>query len=230
MAPLLRLLYEILPPPFSLLLAAVPLISYLGVIAAIRVSGRSLITTGGRDVAAMGVAIAGLIAIGPAELFFPTAAATVFGPIIWIWLSMFYALCVALVALTVRGRLVVYGRSAEEMFPPLLRAARRLDPEASGDPGNLQVTLPGLGMHLRIDGHRGVDHAEVLAFERMCPPKFWSELLGVLRQEVAVSPRPVPRRGSAMLLLATVLAGLLLWRGIDQQAVVVEGFRQWLWR
>lgn len=226
----MEFLLRLLPSPFPLLLAAVPLLGYLALIALIRVSGRPLITTGGRDIAAIGVAIAGLVAIGPAELFFPATAASLFGPTVWVWLTLFYGLCLTLVAISFRPRLVIYGRSPEELFAPLVRAAQRLDPQATGDSGTLQVSLPGLGIHLRLDGHRGIDHAEVLAFERSYPAKFWSQLLGCLREEVAIAPRPMPRRGITMLAVTILLAGLVLWRGIDQQAVVVEEFRLWLWR
>ena len=75
--------------PFTILLALLPLIGYLLVLSAIRLSGRALVTTGGRDVAALAMAISGLIAVGPAELFFPTAAATVFGPAVWVALAVF---------------------------------------------------------------------------------------------------------------------------------------------
>ena len=108
--------------PFSLLLALVPLVGYLALVGLIRISGNTLITTGARDIGAIGLAISGLVAVGPAELFFPTAAATAFGPTVWLILIVFYALCVALVALTSKPRLVVYGRTPEEIYEPLLNA------------------------------------------------------------------------------------------------------------
>ena len=86
--------------PFTILLALVPLIAYLLVISAVRLSGRALVTTGGRDIAALALAVSGLLAVGPAELFFPSAAATVFGPAVWIALAVFYGLSVSLIALS----------------------------------------------------------------------------------------------------------------------------------
>lgn len=226
MEPLLRLL----PSPFFLLLAAVPLVAYFGVLAMIRLSGRALVTTAGRDAVALALAISGLVVIGPVELFFPSAAATLFGPRIWLWLAAFYLLCVSLVAITLRPRLVIYGRSAAEVFPALVRAATRMDPRAIADPERLTVTLPHARVQLRVDGHPGADHAEVIAFERVLPPGFWSLLLSGLRSEVATAPRLGPRQGLLMLVVALSLAALVLWRGIDQQALVLEEFRMWLWR
>jgi len=216
--------------PFTILLALLPLIGYLVVFSLIRISGRTLVTTGGRDVAALAIALSGMIAVGPAELFFPTAAATIFGPVVWVALVAFYGLSVALIALTTPPKLVVYGRSPEELYEPLMAAAKQIDPAATGEPTQLQVSLPTVGVRLRIDGQRGFDHAQVLAFEPNISLRFWNQLLGNVRKEVQHQPAPMPRRGFGMLLVALMLAAILAWQGFGNQELVVEGFRDWLWR
>ena len=215
---------------FTLLLALLPLVAYLATLGAVRVSGRPLVTTGGRDTAAVAVAVSGLMAIGPAELFFPGNSAAFLGPWVWVPLAVLYSLCVSLYILVRPQRLVIYGRSPEELFEALLRGAQRIDATAAGDPETLLVTLPALGVHLRLEGYRGRDPAEVVAFESNLSPKFWSTLLAVLRDEVKQIPASTPRPGMAMLLLAVFLGGYLLWQGINHRALVVEGFRDWLWR
>ena len=132
--------------------------------------------------------------------------------------------------LTAKPKLVAFGRTPEELFEPLFSAARKMDAEAVGDVAMLQVHLPSLGLHLRLDGQRGIDYAQIVAFEAGVSLRFWSQLLGHLRAEVAELPSPQPRRGFTMLLVAFTLVGLLLWQGISHQAQVVEGFRDWLWR
>ncbi len=216
--------------PFAVFLALLPLIAYLLVLGTIRVSGQTVVTTGGRDISALAVAIGGLVAIGPAELFFPNAAATVFGPIVWLALIAFYGLIVTLIALTSRPKLVVFGRTPDELYEPLLKACRRLDAEAKGDASTLQVHLVSLGVHLRLDGQRGIDYAQVIAFEAGVSLRFWNSLLGHLRHEVSDLPAPYPRRGIAMLLTAATLCGVILWQGFSDPEQVVEGFRDWLWR
>jgi hypothetical protein len=216
--------------PFAVLLAFIPLIGYLLVLGAIRLLGKTVVTTGGRDIATVAFAISGFVAVGPAELFFPNAAATVFGPTVWLALIAFYALVVALIVLTARPKLVAFGRTPEELFEPLLIASRRIDSDAVGDLSTLQVHLPSLGVHLRLDGQRGIDYAQIVAFEAGVSLRFWGQLLGHLRTEVAALPAPQPRRGFTMVLVAFTLIGLLLWQGISHQAQVVEGFRDWLWR
>lgn len=216
--------------PFTIVLALLPLIGYLLVLAIIRLSGNVLVTTGSRDIAALGVAISGLLAVGPAELFFPAHAATLFGPLVWIALGTFYGLCVALVALTSTPRLVAYGRTPDELFGPLLQAARNIDPASTGDSGSLLITLPSIGIHLRIDGQRGVDYGQVMAFESGVSIRFWTTLLAHFRAQVRQSPTPMPRRGLVMLLATLVLGSILVWQGFGNQELVVEGFRDWLWR
>lgn len=216
--------------PFVVLLALLPLISYLALLSLIRLSGHVLVTTGGRDIAALAVAISGLVMVGPIELFFPRTAATVFGANVWIALGIFYALCVTLLALMSRPKLVVYGRTPADVFPALLAAAQAIDPAATGDATALQVYLPASHLRLRADGQRFVDYAEIVAFEANAPPAFWSQLLGQLRVQVAAAPARVPRRGFAMLLSALALTAILLWQSFGNQALLVQGFKDWLWR
>jgi hypothetical protein len=216
--------------PFTILLALLPLIGYLMVFSVIRLSGRALVTTGARDIAALALAISGMLAIGPAELFFPNAAATMFGPLVWVALGSFYALTVSLIALTTQPKLVVYGRTPEELFEPLLVAARQIDTGAVGDPSSLQVSLPNIGIRLRVDGQRGIDYSQVLSFEPNMSLRFWSKLLAALRSEVRKQASPMPRRGFVMLLVAIGLCSILVWKSFGNRELVVEGFRDWLWR
>lgn len=216
--------------PIYLLIASLPLIAYLLLLGVLRMLGRVLITTGGRDVAALGFAVGGLIAIGPGELFFPKAAAGVFGAWVWFALATFYALIVTLLALTSRPRLVVYGRRPDQMLEPLHEAAKELDPDATCDRETLQVFLPKLKVHLRAAGHSGIDSATIESFEPIAAIAFWDQLLGHLRDKAENTSPPVPRRGGTMLVFAILLAAFVGWRSIVERQQVVEGFREWLWR
>ncbi len=215
---------------FSLLLALLPLLAYLGLLGAIRASGIALVTTGGRDTAALAIAVVGLVAVGPAELFFPTMSATLMGPLVWLPLAVLYSLCVSLYILVQPQRLVVYGRSPDQIFDSVLRAAQKIDDLASGDPETLQIELPTIAAHLRLDGYRGHDPCQVVAFESNLAPRFWSMLLSGVREQVRHVPASTPRPAIAMLLMAVAVGGFLLWQGLDNRALVVEGFREWLWR
>ncbi|QEF97697.1 hypothetical protein Mal15_17390 [Stieleria maiorica] len=216
--------------PIYLLIALLPLIAYLLLLGVIRISGRVLVTTGGRDIAALGFSVAGWVAIGPGELFFPKAAAGVFGGWVWLALATFYGLIVSLLALTARPRLVVYGRTPEQMLTPLLEAALELDSEASCDRETLQVYLPNLRVHLRASGHQAIDTTSIESFEPIAAAAFWGKLLGHLRDKAAATTAPAPRRGGTMIAVALAIGTLVVWRAVAERQQVVEGFREWLWR
>lgn len=216
--------------PIFLLIALLPLIAYLLLLAVIRLSGRALVTTGGRDIAALGFAVSGLVAAGPGELFFPKAAAGVFGGWVWLALAVFYALIVTLLGLTSRPRLVIYGRTPDQMLEPLYRAARALDDRAVLQPEASQVHLPQLRVRLRIAGQKGIDSATVESFEPIGAAAFWEKLLGHLRDQVEAAEKPTERRGGTMLLVAVGMSAMLAWQAITERHQVVEGFRDWLWR
>jgi hypothetical protein len=216
--------------PFAVLLALLPLIAYLVVFSLIRLSGSQLVTTGGRDLAAVAFAVSGLIMIGPLELFFPRPAATVFGAKVWIVLALFYVLCVLLVALTSRPKLVIYGRTPRETFDPLLAAARVIDADATGDRETRQVFLPNAAVRLRVAGPRTIDYAEIIAFEPDVPPSVWTRLLSELRRELGRSKLTRRHGGWAMLIVAGLLSGLLIWYSFGNQELLVQGFKSWFWR
>lgn len=216
--------------PIFVLIALLPLIAHLLQLSTLRLSGRVLITTGGRDIAALGFAVAGLVAVGPGELFFPKAAAGLFGP--WVWAALFtlYSLVVSLIALTAKPKLVAYGRTPEQLFQPLLAAAKKLDSEATSDRETLSVYLPRLKVHLRIAGHPWIDNATIESFEHIPSVNFWNGLLGHLRQQAESTKAVSPRRGVPMLLVAIALLGVVIWQGYGYNEQLVQGFRQWLWR
>ena len=216
--------------PVYVLIALLPLIAHLLQLSTLRLSGRVLITTGGRDIAALGFAVAGFVAIGPGELFFPKAAAGLFGPWVWVALFTLYALIVTLIALTAKPKLVAYGRTPEQLFAPLVAAAKKLDAQATADRESLQVHLPTLRVHLRLAGHPWLDTASVESFEHIPSVTFWNTLLGHLRETAQSTEATTPRRGVPMLLIAIALIGIVIWQGFGYNEQLVEGFREWLWR
>lgn len=169
---------------FSLLLAVVPIGLYFGSIAVIRITGRCLILTSTREWFAMAIAAAGLIAVGPAQLFFPGTAAAVFGPRVWLAIALLYGLVVLLITLVIRPSLAVYGRTAEEIYPVLLEAGRAMDPDATGQPASLSVNLPAIGVRLRCDGDPKNDAARIVSFTPAYGPSFWTGLAADIRQRV----------------------------------------------
>jgi hypothetical protein len=135
--------------PFRLAIALVPAAAYALVLSLINLRRRPFLTSGGSDLTALGVALSGLMFVGPLELFRPEAATREFGNYIWLFLLLFYWLWLLLLVLLSRPRLVIYNISAEELHPLLAEAAGQLDPDARWA-GN-HLSLPRLGVQLHID-------------------------------------------------------------------------------
>ena len=90
--------------PFHLCVALGPVAVYLLLIGAVNLLRRPFVVSGTRDAAAMGLAVSGLVIVGPVELFFPIEAAIRFGSLVWLLLVALYGLTLVLVLLTLRPR------------------------------------------------------------------------------------------------------------------------------
>lgn len=127
-----------------------PLAVYLLVLAMVNLSRRPFVTTGARDAAALGVALAGFVAAGPMELFMPEAAARRFGGYVWLLLFGFYGLSLSLIVLLMRPRLVIYNVLPEQFRAILAQVVEELDADArwAGE----TLVLPNLGVSLHAEG------------------------------------------------------------------------------
>ncbi len=100
-----------------------PLAIYLLVLGAINFFPRPFLTTGLRDLAALGLAVCGLVLVGPVELFAPTQVIAKMGVVFWLSILGFYVSSVTLLLLLLPPRLVVYNMKAEQLRPVLSRVA-----------------------------------------------------------------------------------------------------------
>ena len=60
--------------PFRLAIALVPVAAYVLLLGLVNLRRRPFLTSGGSDLTALGVALSGLMFVGPLELFRPEAA------------------------------------------------------------------------------------------------------------------------------------------------------------
>lgn len=194
--------------PFRLAIALVPLAAYLLLLALVNLRRRPFATSGGSDLAALGLALSGLAFVGPLELFRPEAATTEFGNYIWPILLGFYWLWVLLAVLLARPRLVVYNVSMEELRSVLAEAASRID--ASSRWAGNSLSLPTLGVQLHLESFDLMRNVSLVASGSRQNLDGWRhlarELVTSLRP-VRVKPNP---RGVGFLLVALLLmaAGL----------------------
>lgn len=135
--------------PLHVCIALGPAAMYLLVLGSVNLSSRPFLTSGARDAAALGIAIAGFVVAGPMELFVPVDAAAYWG--VWVWPMMLgvYALGLLLVVLLMRPRLIIYNVTAEQLRPVLSDVVSRLDPAArwAGE----SLTMPNLGVQLHVE-------------------------------------------------------------------------------
>lgn len=201
-------------------IAVVPLAVYLLMMGLLNLRRRPFVTTGARDAATLGIGVVGFVIAGPMELFFPEGAASQFGAWVWLSLIVFYGLCVSLVVLLMKPRLVVYNVSLEELRPILSQIAMELDPKSRwiGD----ALVIPRLKIHMHVEAVEWFRNVQMLAGGNQQSMEGWLRLERELKQhmgKVAVGPNimGIPFVIAAALLAVTV-AGYLI---MDTEAVKV---------
>ncbi len=190
--------------PFRLCLALGPVAVYLLLLGAINLSRRPFLSGGTRDAAALGLAVAGLVMIGPLDLFFPdvatasvTAAIAKIGvppvrAVIWLLLGFCYALGLLLLLSLLKPRLILYNITSDQLRPLLADLLPQLDPETrwAGD----SVALPTLGVQFHIESMATMRNISLSAVGSAQSPAGWqlleSRLTEALRRfEVGRNPR-----------------------------------------
>ena len=211
-----------LPDPLRLAIALVPLAAYCLVLGILNARRRPFLTSGGADLAALGAALTGLVLIGPIELFRPEKASAEFGSYVWLFLVVFYWLCLWLTALVARPRLVVYNISGEELRPILAETARTIDAQArwAGD----SLSLPNLGVQLHVESFEIMRHVSLVASGEKQDLAGWRKLARELFQRleplrVAPNPRALGIVLLAIALMSASIAHMLAHPQLVAQAV-----------
>ncbi len=205
--------------PFRFCLAMGPVAIYLVLLGTINIFRRPFLVSGGRDTAALGLAISGLIIVGPVELLFPVAASVSFGAFtVWGCLIALYALCLVFTLLMLRPRLVVYNIPPDEFRPILADLAMELDSESrwAGD----ALMMPRLGVHLFLESVSLMRNVSLKSAGPNQNHQGWWRLESALTAalgEVKVAPNPcglvIIAAGAAV---SVVLLGLVAY---DPRAV-----------
>jgi hypothetical protein len=201
-----------LPDPLRFAIALVPLAAYCLVLGILNARRQPFLTSGGADLAALGAALTGLVMIGPVELFRLERASAEYGNYTWLFLLVFYWLCLWLVVLLARPRLVIYNISGEELRPILSETARIIDPQArwAGD----SLSLPTLGVQLHVESFEIMRHVSLIASGDKQDLAGWRRLSGELFQRleplnVASNPRALGLVLVAIGLMSASIAHML---------------------
>jgi hypothetical protein len=207
--------------PFRLSLAFGPAAVYLLLLGAINLSRRPLLVSGTRDAAALGLALAGFVIVGPIELFLPSATSMHFPDSVAVrfWLPLaLYALLLTLALLLLRPRLVVYNISADRLRSILAELVETLDPDGrwAGD----SLALPALGVQLHLDTVTAMRNVSLVSTGPKQSHAGWRKLEMALR--TALGRVEVARNSRGLVLVAAgslMIAGLVLAVAHDAHAI-----------
>ncbi len=212
--------------PLRFTVAIVPLAVYLATLGMMNMRQRPFVTTGARDTAALGIGIIGLVIIGPLELFFPESAAIRFGPYVWILLIVFYGLCVSLLVLLLRPRIVIYNATIDQIRPLLTEIAKRMDQKSRWTSDSM--IIPNRKIHFHLEAVDLLSNVQIAATGNRQSFEGWRELELKLREATQTSRVPPGIIGFVLLSLALALAVIsATWLFLDQQTVA-SSFRDLL--
>jgi hypothetical protein len=214
--------------PLHIAIALGPLATYLLVLGVVNLSSRPLLTTGGRDVAALAIAISGLMVIGPMELFLIEEAAVSYGGWVWAMMLAVYALLVALLVLLLRPRLIVYNITLEQLRPLLADVVSKLDTEArwAGE----SLVIPHLGVQLHLESAAMVKNVQLVSSGPQQNIHGWRQLemgLATALRRTRTSPNPY---GVSLISFGILLAAAITYVLVRDPDGVTQAINEMLRR
>lgn len=213
--------------PLHFCIAIVPLSVYLLMLGLLNLRRRPFLTTGARDIAALGVGIVGFMIAGPMELFFPESAASQFGAWVWVMLLVFYSLCVSLIVLLMRSRIVIYNVSMEKLRPALTMVAMEIDRKSrwAGD----SLIIPSAGVHLHAEPVRWLRNVQLTAVGHNQSQDGWMILEAELGKALEKIPVGSNLIGIPFISISVLLAIFSAVWMLRDQAAVASSFEN-MWR
>lgn len=113
---------------FNLAVVIFPLTFYFGFLALAHRS--ALCLTAQIDFGLLGAGLAGLVFVGPLQLFVPLSSLAMRGGVVWLMVLAIYWLLALFIGGMLAKRMIVYGISPEEARRLLAEAAKRYTPQA----------------------------------------------------------------------------------------------------
>ena len=213
--------------PLHFCIAIEPLAVYLLLLGLINLKGRPFVTTGARDTAALAIGMVGFVIAGPMELFFPEGAASRFGAWVLLMLIVFYGLCISLIVLLMRSRIVIYNITVEQLRPILTMVAMKLDSRSrwNGD----SLLLPDKKVHLHVEPTPWLRNVQLTSGGSQQSFESWQALEKELTAALKKMPVGPNMFGIPLLFVSGCLAlGAAIWMLVDRPAVAQA--LQELWR
>jgi len=208
--------------PFHQCLALGPVAIYLLLLGVINLARRPLVVSGGRDAATLGMALSGLVFIGPMALLFPEGVAAHFGPAgtryLWLMFIVLMVICLIMVLLVLRPRLVVYNITVDQFRPILAEVVERMDNDArwAGD----CLFLPGLRVQMHLESFGWMRNVSLASSGPKQDYQGWSRLEHELATALRGIEMPWNFAGVLLFSLGNLLVIWLAWTIIhDPQGI-----------
>jgi hypothetical protein len=148
------------------------------------------------------------------------------GPFAWVLIVALYILCVTLLALLLRPRLVIYNITLEQLRPVLGETTAALDPDARW--AGASLALPRLGVSLYVEPSAAMRNVQLIATGPRQNFAGWRVLENALRGELrkmSVPPNPL---GASLILFGVAMIALAAYQTITQPQAVAAALREML--
>ena len=139
--------------------AIIPVAIYFILIGVLRLRTRPLVTSGWRDTLTLGIASAGLVAVGPMQLFTPPQAVERWHSWVWLALLCLYVLGLTLILLSGKPRLITYGLDHDQFRDVLFQSAKLVDDQSHWSADVLSMPLSRMQLALEGTGSSRVQQA-----------------------------------------------------------------------
>lgn len=213
--------------PFRTCVALGPLSIYLLLLAWINLARRPFLVSGARDTAALGVGVAGLLLIGPIELFLPQEAMNTYRPIVvWLLLLTMYGLCLSLAVLLTRPRLTIYNILPEQIRPLLAEVIERVDSDARWA-GN-SLVLPHLNVELHLEISPLMRNVSLVANGDLQSYAGWRYLERALAGRLRTAEVAPNVWGVTLVLISATMMTALGWQLMRHTQAITQGFHEML--
>ena len=211
---------------FRLCVAAAPLALYFFYLSWLNFGRRARLSTGAWDLSILGLGLAGVVFVGPMELFVPRDAFLRFGVMLYPLLGLFYCLGLGLVVLLSRPRIVIYNVPAASCRTLLHQVAASLDPDARWA-GNC-LTLPRLKVELHVEYHLAMRNVSLVATPDDQSYSGWWTLHGAVKSQLKELETSPNTWGVSLLAAALGLAVAIGWQLVKRHDEVAQGVRDLL--
>jgi hypothetical protein len=207
---------------FAFCAALGPVGVYLLVLGALNLGRRPRVASGARESAALFLALAGFVVVGPMQLFLPQSAAASYGVALWALLALGYFLAVTLGILVAPPRLVIYNCDTATIRPILERLAIELDPTAlwAGD----CLAMPRLRVQAQLQGFALLRNVSLLAVGGDQSDRGWRRLEQALREALAAVEAPRNPAGLTMVATGLVILSIVAQKTFQNPQALAQGF------